>query len=276
MSCFYDYIIWDLRPEVFSFSPLPRWYGVMWGVGVILSYQVMSYIYRKEGKTDRQFSDLTLFVLLGTLIGAHLGHVLFYDPIHYWNHPEDMLPFKFSDGFQLTGISGLASHGGGVGILIAIGLYCKKHNLGYLWVADRLAIVAALTGAFIRLGNLFNSEIYGEPTSVSWAFVFSNVDQHPRHPTQLYEAIMYFVLFVLLFINYKSKYIHFPKGMTLGVFVTVLFTFRFIIEFLKVDQEVINYGLSINAGQILSLPYVIIGILLIVWSWQRSKTKLHL
>ena len=276
MNSLYSFVIWDIRPEIFTSLPLPRWYGLMWGVGIMLSYELMQYIYRKESKTDKQFSRLVLFILLGTIIGARLGHILFYDPLYYWNNPWEILPIKIGDGVEITGLTGLASHGGAIGILIAMSLYVRRYGVNYLWLADRLVIVGALCGGFIRLGNLFNSEIYGLPTSVPWAFIFTNVDQYPRHPTQVYEALFYFLLFGLLFFGYKKGYFVGPNGIVLGWSLILLFTFRFVIEFLKVDQEVIDYGISINAGQLLSLPFIVIGIVLVGVKFARSKQELQL
>lgn len=269
-----NYIVWDVRPEVFSFLHLPRWYGLMWGMGVLLSYKVMQFVYLKESKNEKQFSGLVMFILLGCIIGARLGHILFYDPIYYWHRPWEVLPFKLDNGFELTGIEGLASHGGALGVLLSIAFYSKKFGLRYLWVADRLVIVGALCGAFIRVGNLFNSEIYGLPTNVSWAFIFTNVDRYPRHPTQLYEAVVYFILFAILFFSYHKGYFKYSNGMILGLFFIVLFTFRFFVEFLKVDQESINYGISINAGQLLSIPLILVGFVLVFFQKHISKTNL--
>lgn len=275
MSSLLSFIVWNIRPEVFSFSPFPRWYGVMWGIGLMLSYEVMRSIYRQELKTDKEFSKLVVYIILGTVVGARLGHILFYDPIYYWQHPLEILPIKFDDnGLQFTGLSGLASHGGGMGILLAMFLYTRKYNIDYLWLADRLVIVAALSGVFIRLGNLFNSEVFGLPTTVPWAFVFESFDKQPRHPTQIYEALFCLILFVILFQWYKKKAFTYPSGVMLGLFLSVLFVFRFFIEFLKVDQENLDYGVSINAGQMLSIPFVFVGLFLIYFRLKKSKLQL--
>lgn len=276
MNIFFCHIIWDVSPDVFPFLILPKWYGLMWGVGIFCSYEVMRYIYRKESKSDKEFSSLVIFILLGTLIGARLGHILFYDPIYYLQHPWELLPVSFKDGFEVTGISGLASHGGGMGIFLAMWLYTRKYKLNYFWLADRLVIVASLSGVFIRIGNLFNSEIYGLPTSVPWAFIFSRVDEYPRHPTQLYESIFCLLLLGLLWWLYRKNNFNMPHGVIFGMFLVALFTFRFFIEILKVDQETIDYGLAINAGQLLSIPFVIIGITIIIVRSTYSKQKLQL
>ncbi|MEL7002131.1 MAG: prolipoprotein diacylglyceryl transferase [Bacteroidota bacterium] len=269
-----SYIIWDIDPQVFSFSSIPRWYGIMWAVGVFLSYEVMQYVYRNESKTEKELSALAIYIITGTIIGARLGHVLFYDPVYYLNKPWEVLPIKLDNGFEFTGLSGLASHGGTVGILLALTLYCFKYKINYLWIADRLAIAGALCGGFIRIGNLLNSEIYGVTTSVPWAFIFTRIDQYPRHPTQIYEALVYFFLFGLLLYFYRKGYFKNSNGLMFGLLLTLLFSFRFFVEFLKVDQEMIDYNTWFNAGQLLSVPLVLVGLFMVVFRIYRLKTNL--
>ena len=248
----------------------------MWGLGIFLSYQVVHAIFKTEGKTEREFNTLALFIILGTLIGARVAHILFYDPIHYWQNPIEILPIKIKGGFEFVGFAGLASHGGIAGILLAMALYCKRYTTNYLWLADRLSIVAMLSGGFIRLGNLFNSEIIGLPTKAPWAFIFVKIDQLPRHPAQLYEALFYFIMFFVLWWFYKRSKLYRTKGLIVSLSLIVLFTFRFLVEFVKVDQELLDYGLNINMGQLLSLPFIIIGIVMLIIFTGRRGSKLPL
>jgi prolipoprotein diacylglyceryl transferase len=203
-------------------------------------------------------------MIFGTVIGARLGHCLFYNPEYYLSNPIEI--FKVWEG-------GLASHGAAIGILTAIYLFAKKKkNYPMLWTLDRIVIVVALAGTFIRLGNLFNSEIIGTPTEVSWAFVFTAVDDIPRHPAQLYESIAYFIIFlILLFIYYKGIEKN-KNGLLFGLFLLLVFTFRFFVEFLKENQSGFEESLVLNMGQLLSIPFVIVGIVFIIKSF-NLKTK---
>jgi prolipoprotein diacylglyceryl transferase len=199
-------------------------------------------------------------VLAGTLIGARLGHCLIYEPAYYFNHPTEFI--KIWHG-------GLASHGGALGILVALGLYCRRHrDLGYLWILDRLTVPAALGGAFIRLGNFFNSEIIGRPTDLPWGVVFTRVDGLARHPVQLYESAAYAAVFlVLLTVYLKARK---PReGLLIGLFLTAVFSARFLLEFAKERQAPYGESLVLSVGQMLSLPMVALGLALIVWSVRR-------
>lgn len=258
------YIIWDVGPSIIPGLEIPRWYGVMWVLGLLLSHQVVQYIYRVERRTPDAFNTLTIYMLVGTLLGARLGHILFYDPLHYWHHPIEILPIRLEPEFQFVGIAGLASHGGGMGILVAIYLYCRKYREHYLWMTDRLVIAAALTGSFIRLGNLMNSEVIGIPTSVPWAFVFTRVDNIPRHPAQLYEAIACMILFVVCFYMWYKNRAVIAEGRVTGIFLVILFTLRFAGEFLKVSQEPFEDHLLLNMGQTLSIPFILAGFFLLL------------
>ncbi len=264
------FILWNVRSNVFPGLEIPKWYGLCWAAGVFLGYQVMFYIYKKEGKNLIQLDKLATYVIIGTLVGARLGHIIFYDPIYYFHHPIEILPIRLSPHFEFTGLAGLASHGGGIGIFLSIYLYAKKYNENYLHILDRMAIIAALAGAFIRFGNLMNSEMIGIPTEVPWAFIFSSVDKIPRHPAQLYESIFCLLLFALLFSIWKRKAGNNPDGLLLGIFLVSLFCFRFFDEFLKIDQETFESTLPINMGQILSIPFILFGLILISRSIKNS------
>ncbi|MCF2442980.1 prolipoprotein diacylglyceryl transferase [Dyadobacter sp. CY345] len=268
-----SFILWNVRSNVFPDLEIPKWYGVCWAVGVFLGYQVMFYIYKKEGKTLIQLDKLATYVIIGTLAGARLGHIIFYDPIYYFHHPIEILPIRLSPHFEFTGLAGLASHGGGIGIFLSIYFYAKKYKENYLHILDRMAITAALAGAFIRFGNLMNSEMIGIPTEVPWAFIFSSVDNIPRHPAQLYESIFCLLLFALLFSIWKRKACNIPDGLLLGIFLVSLFCFRFFDEFLKIDQETFESTLPINMGQILSIPFILFGLMLISRSIRNGTDK---
>ncbi|MBE9461040.1 prolipoprotein diacylglyceryl transferase [Dyadobacter subterraneus] len=258
-----SFILWNVRTNVFPSLEIPKWYGLCWTLGIFLSYRIMFYVFKKEGKTIQQLDILTTYVIIGTLLGARLGHILFYDPIYYWNHLIEILPIRLSPSFEFTGLAGLASHGGGIGIFLAIYLYSKKYKESYLWILDRVTIAAALTGAFIRFGNLMNSEMIGIPTKVSWAFIFTKIDQMPRHPAQLYESVFCLFLFFLMFSIWKKTLGKLPEGLLTGIFLVLLFSFRFMDEFLKIDQESFESQMPINMGQILSIPFILTGLLLI-------------
>ncbi len=264
-----------MQPEAFTipFIDWPvRWYGLLFVFGLIVSQYIMFHIYEAEGKTKKGVEDLTVYVVLGTIIGARLGHVFFYDAAHYLSHPQEIL---------MVWKGGLASHGGAIGILTAIWLYCRKYKFGFLWLMDRLVIVVAFTGACIRVGNLMNSEIIGIVTDVPWAFQFMQayppeLSLDPRHPAQLYEAIYCLIIMAIIFPLWKYKRTQLHNGFILGLFMVMLFSLRFLDEFLKINQESFEDGLPINMGQILSIPFVIAGLVLIVRAIQKKKSELEM
>jgi len=266
-------IIWDFDPRIFAGLEFLRWYGLCWAIGMILGYQVMLKIYKHEGLSQPDLDQLTIYVVLGAIIGARFGHILFYDPIYYLNNPIEILPIRIKPTFQFTGLAGLASHGGVLGALFALYLYTKKYKKDFLWTLDRLTIAGSLLGGFIRLGNLMNSGIIGIPTQVPWAFVFLRVDQVPRHPAQLYEAIFYLAISLILFLLWKSGKVQKYKGFLFGLGLSLIFTQRFLMEFLKENQVAFEENLLLNMGQMLSLPLIIIGILIIVWSLKKFASK---
>jgi len=261
-------IIWDVDPEAFRipFIDWPvRWYGILFVIGLLVSQYIMFYIFEKEGKTKKNVEDLTIYVVIGTIVGARLGHVLFYDFMDYLKNPIDIL--KVWEG-------GLASHGGAIGILIAIYLFCRKYKFNYLWLLDRIVIVVCFTGACIRTGNLMNSEIIGTVTDVPWAIQFirtypPELGLDPRHPAQLYEAIYCLALMGLLWYLWSKKREKLNNGFIFGVFLVILWTLRFVDEFFKVNQVAFEDSMKLNMGQILSIPFVIAGFYLI---W-RAKSK---
>lgn len=360
MSFIFDFIVWSPDPEIFSIGPLSiRWYGLLFALGFLIGQQILIHIYKAEGKTEKHVEVLTVYMVLATIIGARLGHCLFYEPKWYLSHPLDIL--KIWEG-------GLASHGATVGILIAIYLYSRKQtDQSYLYVLDRMVITIALAGALIRTGNLMNSEIIGKPTNVPYGFVFarsveSNLQESygdyfkkfevqkidsdtvignqkvqglevmisepvgqrvnvselvkdgipktltntrnessehvilpegglhaqkalqggkaklafdlwgiPRHPAQLYEAISSLLLFFLLFGVWKNKKGNLREGRIFGLFCTILFSLRFLFEFLKEPQVEFESTMALNMGQILSIPMVIIGLFILMRSYRKQN-----
>jgi len=260
------YIVSELSPEIFSIGAFSlRWYSLSFVFTFFFGFVIMSFIYSLENKNIDDVYMLGVYVLIGTVVGARLGHCLFYEPEYYLLHPIEIL--KIWRG-------GLASHGGAIGILTAIWLFTEKKRIySFLWTVDRVVIVVALGGLFIRLGNFFNSEIYGLPTDVPWAVVFARRDDLPRHPTQIYEALTYFSIFILLFKIYfrKIKANCLPKdGFLFGLFLVLVFASRFMWEFLKEVQSDFEHNLLLDMGQILSIPFIILGIVMIIYSQVHS------
>ncbi len=247
-----EHLIWDFQPEIFKLGSFaPRWYGLMFAIGFMVGYSVMAKIFVKEGRNEEDLSSLLFHVMLGTIIGARLGHCLFYEPEYYLSHPLEML-------FVWKG--GLASHGGTLGVIIAVWLYKRHHtDQGYVWLADRLSIAIAFTAGCIRVGNFFNSEILGKPSDLPWAIVFKTVGETvPRHPAMLYESVSYFILSGLLYWLYKKTEGK-VRGQMIGLMFVWIFTARFFIEFVKENQVPFENELPLNMGQILSVPFIILG-----------------
>ncbi len=362
------YIIWNGSPEIFSSGSFSlRWYGLLFALGFLISQQIMYYIFKQEGKPEKDVDTLTIYMIVATILGARLGHVIFYQPELFIENPLGiLLPFELTPTFRFTGLQGLASHGGAFGILFALWLYARKKRPGqsYLQVVDRIVIVTAMTGALIRFGNYFNAEIIGKPTESNYGIVFASsvtdlfkfdgyvedvdyvaidtaattgpgkpvkilltfnkdegyteeqlnnylsgrvqyllsfntgVAEHvyqqgplkyrlgmedgqyhavlytnmiPRHPAQLYEAFSCIALFILLFWMWQRKKNDLAPGSLLAVFLIVCFGLRFAYEFLKENQVAFESDLPINMGQILSIPLVIAGIVLLIYSSKNNK-----
>ncbi|MBP1615246.1 MAG: putative prolipoprotein diacylglyceryl transferase [Bacteroidetes bacterium] len=270
-------INWNPDPELFRlFGISIRYYGLLWAVGIFLAYLVVHYQFRDKKIGEDKFEPLFFYCFFGILLGARLGHCLFYQPDYYLSRPVEMLlPIKFlpQGGWKFTGYEGLASHGGTIGLIIALWLYVRKTKLNYIDVLDMIAVATPITACFIRLANLMNSEIIGKATDVPWAFVFEREDMIPRHPAQLYEAIAYFCFFLVTMYLYKnySKKLH--RGFFFGLCLTLIFTFRFFIEFLKENQVNFEDGMALNMGQWLSIPFIIIGVTSILLGKRLDKMK---
>lgn len=269
-----NYITWNVDPEIFSIGGLSiRWYGLMFALAFLSGYLIFTKALKIKRLDAEMLDQLLIYIAVGTIIGARLGHCLFYEPSYYLKNPVEIL--KIWEG-------GLASHGAAIGIVIALWLYIRKHKLSFLWLMDRIVIVVPLGGAFIRTGNLFNSEIYGRATDVPWAFLFVRdrvldpntgeiMQNVPSHPTQIYEALSYLLIFVILFIFYRKRKDEIRDGLIFGIFLILLFTARFFIEFIKHDQVSFESGMLLNMGQWLSLPFILIGILLIVYTGKHPR-----
>lgn len=260
-----DFILnWKPNPEIInlfgSFSL--RYYSLLFVTGLILGYQIVKHFYKKEGLSLEQLDKLAMWVFIATVLGARLGHCLFYEPEYYLSHPLEMLlPVQMIDGkLSFTGYQGLASHGGILAVFIAVVIFSKKNKVNMFSLADKIAVGGSLTGAFIRLGNFFNSEILGKATNANYGVVFERVDQVVRHPAQLYESIAYFFIFVLLLSIYRNHKHKRQDGFIFGLFFTLLFLSRFIIEFFKINQVNFEDNLAFNMGQLLSIPFILLGL----------------
>lgn len=253
------YIVWNVNPQIVRLGPLSlRWYGVLFALGFFIGYLIFQRFFKKENLPLELLDKLTLYMVIGTVIGARLGHVFFYDAKYYLSHPIEIL-----EVWQ----GGLASHGAAIGILLALWLFVRKYKISYAWLLDRIVITVALAGCFIRLGNLMNSEIYGIQTSLPWGFIFErNGEQLPKHPTQIYEALGYLFIFIILMRlnNKKPGWLH--DGHIFGLFLILIFAFRFLVEFIKQDQSAFEAHMALNMGQILSIPFVLGGALIFYYA----------
>ena len=248
-----SYYNWNISPKIFSIGDFSiAWYGVLFALGFYLGFHIMRWVYIRESKSLKTLDTIFIYMVLGAVLGARLGHCFFYDPNYYLSNPLEIL--KIWEG-------GLASHGGVVGMLLAMYYYSKKTaDISFLWLLDRMTLVIALGSFFIRLGNFFNSEILGIPTNVPWAMIFSRVDSLPRHPAQLYEAAVYLCLFMLLLFLYFKRREKLKPGFMMGLLMVVIFGSRFLIEFVKIPQEHFAPILNLNMGQWLSIPVVVLGL----------------
>lgn len=268
-----DFITWNVNPELFSGFVTVRWYGLMFAIGFLVGYEIVARMFKHEGAPERWLGILLIYVVIATIVGARLGHVFFYEWDVYRADPIKIL-------YIWEG--GLASHGGTVAIIIAVILFSvfvtKKSPL---WTFDRLVIAIALVGGLIRLGNLFNSEIFGTATDLPWGFMFVRsrewhelYEGQAVHPTQIYEALCYFALFGLLMWMYWKKNAEERPGLILGVFFIGIFLPRFLIEFIKNDQVAREATMTLNIGQQLSIPFILLGVFLVIYAMMRSKVQL--
>ena len=264
-------VIWDLNPVMFSLGPLEiRYYSILFVSGLFpIGYYIVRNFYKREGMPLELLEPLLYALFIGTLVGARLGHCLFYDFTYYFTHPHKIL---------MVWEGGLASHGGAIGCILALWWYCHKYGskngFDFLWVVDRVVIATCFSWCLIRLGNLCNSEIYGNPTDLPWGFIFVlRGETVPKHPTQLYEALSYFLLGLVLLWLYYKRLDKMKRGSFFGIFFIILFGMRFLIEFVKEPQEAFEEGLAINMGQILSIPFIVAGIVILIYSIRKGKSS---
>jgi len=271
-----NYITWDVSPEIFRIPDhvwliggfAVRWYGLLFALAFVVGYIIMQKIFRNEGLSNKMLDELSTYMIIFTIVGARLGHVFFYEPEYYLSHPLEIL---------MIWKGGLASHGAAIGILVGLYFFSRKNYKPFIWIMDRIGIVVALGGAFIRMGNLMNSEIFGDVTTLPWGFKFVRYYNpafaaDPRHPTQNYEALSYLALFFFLY-RYYWKHKGQPRPGTLfGYFLIVLFTARFLIEFIKIPQVGFEQNMALDMGQWLSIPFILAGIALLIWSKKKYKT----
>lgn len=268
------YIHWNPDPVLFSVAGIAiRWYSIFWLIAIWAGSQVVYKLYKLKGLPMDTFQALFLYSFLGIFIGARLGHCLFYEPGYYLSHPlEIVLPIHElpGGGWRFTGYAGLASHGGTLGLIIALALFCRKTRIHYLDILDMMGIAAPVAAGFIRLANLMNSEIIGMPTDVPWAFVFERVDMLPRHPAQLYEALAYFLFFGVMVAIVWLRRGRCGRGFYFGLCITLIFLFRFFIEFLKERQVDFENAMPIDMGQVLSIPFVVLGLYFVITRWNNT------
>ena len=262
-------VTWNVDPVIFKIGPLAlRWYSLLFVAGFPLGYWLFDRFYKRESVDTKLLEPLLYALLVGTMVGARLGHCLFYEPAYYLSSAHWVEIFKIWKG-------GLASHGGAIGVMLAVWWYVhrygKKNHFDMLWLFDRLVIAVAFAGCLIRLGNLFNSEIYGDVTGLPWGFIFERRGEtQPKHPTQIYEALSYLLLGIFLLWNYNKRLDRRYRGWFFGVFFIGCFGMRFLIEFIKEPQVGFEQDMVLDMGQWLSIPFIVAGILLLVYAYKKK------
>lgn len=255
-----SFIHWNMNPDLFSIGPITvRWYGLMFALSFIVGYSIVERMFKRENQNEKWLDSLLMYIVVATIVGARLGHVFFYGWDYYSQNLLEIV---------MVNKGGLASHGGAAGIFIALLIYSKKYTKrNVFWIIDRVVVPTALAAMAIRLGNLFNSEIYGIETAQPWGFIFErNGETVPKHPTQLYEALSYLATFGILMWMYWKTEARTKIGMLSGVFFILVFTARFFIEYIKEDQEAFEATMALNMGQWLSIPFILGGVALVVWA----------
>lgn len=261
-----QHLVWNINPTLLHLGPLQlRWYGLLFVGSFFLGAMILNWIYKREGKDPAVIDNLLIYVMVGAVVGARLMHCFAYEPDFYLSHPIEIL--KVWKG-------GLASHGGLLGVLIALYLFSRKYNESFMWIISRIAIPGALTAACVRIGNLFNSEILGKPSDAPWAIVFKRIDLVPRHPVQLYEAFSYLTILLILVTLYRKITPAFATKILPGTFLVLVFVARFFIEYDKTRQAAYTTSLPFSTGQLLSIPYILIGIVWIIWALKTKQKAL--
>lgn len=271
-----SYIIWDIDPEIVAGTPL-RYYGLLFITGLILSGWALKRMLPGTRLTNEDLQRFSLYAVIGVFVGARLGHCLFYEPAYYFHHPLELFLPVARDAYgayHFVGYQGLASHGGVIGMMVALLLYARVARQNFLYTLDMVAVVAPLAGCFIRLANLMNSEIIGYPSNVPWAFVFVREDMLPRHPAQLYESVAYLAIWAFnLFYLYRRNKTMTGSGFFTGWTLILVFTTRFFIEFVKERQVAFENRMMFDMGQWLSIPFIVTGIVLVVLAIRKNDRK---
>jgi len=268
-------ISWSPEPVWFSIGALDfRYYSILFVGGLVIAYTMVAWLTKRDGRPSEFVDLLTIYIIIGLIIGSRLGHCLFYNPAYYLTHIGEMLfPISNTPNGIEIGYHGLSSHGGAIGIITAMYLFSRHQKVSFLWVADRVVFPVPLTAMCIRLGNFMNSEIIGNPTGTNWGVVFERVDNLPRHPSQLYEAAAYFLIFFVLLWYYRKQYPNLINGRMFGLFLTLVFVSRFIIEFGKSAQESFEMHSVFSMGQILSIPFIVLGVWLFFFRREKKLFK---
>ncbi len=268
------FIHWNVDPVIFHIGSFGlRWYSLGFLLAFLLGYFIMQRMFQREKVDTKYLESLLVYMFLAVLVGARLGHCLFYEPEYYLTADhwlEIVLPFGHdASGWHYTGYQGLASHGAAIAILLAMWIYYRKYRMNPIWIIDHLLVIIALGGAFIRLGNLFNSEIYGVQTDLPWGFIFErNHETVPKHPTQLYESLSYFLIFLVCILVYRHKDGKLRTGVLFGWWLIALFGARFLIEFVKEEQVAFEKGMTLDMGQWLSIPFILLGVILLLLAYK--------
>ncbi len=251
-------ISWNVDKEIFSIGNFAiHWYGLLFASSFLIGYWIFLRVFKKENLNVDLLDKLTIYMAVGTILGARLGHCFFYEPEYYLNNPVEIL--KIWRG-------GLASHGAAIGILLALWLFIRKYKFPFIWILDRIVIVVALAGAFIRFGNLMNSEIYGVQTDLPWGFIFEQRGEIvPKHPTQIYESLSYLIIYIILHRIYLRSDAGMRPGLLFGIFLIGVFGMRFFIEFIKEPQVPFESDMVLNMGQILSIPFFLLGLGILIY-----------
>ena len=275
MNSILAFVTWSVDPVAFSIGSLQvRWYGILLATGFILAYLALQKIFRKENLSQKLLDHFVIWTIVWTIVGLRLGHFLFYEPEYLIAHPLQVL-LPVDEQWHFIGYQGLASHGAAIAILIWLIYYTWTRKMNFCWLLDRVAIAVPIAAAFVRLGNLMNHEIVGSITNVPWAFDFMLAEDPAgtfRHPSQLYESLVYLTLFILLMIYYfKFAKGNVPPGRTSGIMITTIFASRFFIEFLKADQVAKEADMALNIGQKLSIPLTLLGIGLLIYSIVKKE-----
>jgi len=258
-----EHFVWNVNPNILELGSIQlRWYGLLFVGSFFLGLMILQWIYKREKRNPEILDNLLIYIMIGAVIGSRLMHCFAYEPEFYLSHPLEIL--KVWKG-------GLASHGGLLGVLVALYVFSRKYKESYMWLLSRVAIPGALTAAFVRFGNLFNSEILGLPTDKPWAIIFERVDMIPRHPVQLYEAFAYLFLVLILVTVYKKVDSSFATKILPGIFLTYMFIVRFLLEYTKTRQADYTTSLPFTTGQMLSVPFILVGIVWITWAIKTRK-----